>query len=375
MTNAILPPATIGIVGGGQLGRMLALAAKTMGYRVVILDSTPDSPAGQVSDEQIIAEYNDTKALLQLAEVADVLTYEFENVDLQTLNEAGKIAALPQGTELLRLTKNRLREKTFLQAQGLPVANFAEVTGPDDLLAAVEKVGTPAILKTVEGGYDGHGQWDIPDVQTAEKLLTDATLPINLTLILEKKISFDRELSVMVTRDGNDEVRVWPTVENIHDNHILKTTFAPATVSVVLDEKIHEIASTIANQINLRGVLGIEMFVQGDQVYINELAPRPHNSGHYSIEGTNLSQFEGHIRSICGLPIPEIELREQTLMLNLLGTELTSARNDLIHQPNWHFHDYGKAEIKTARKMGHITALGAKNIQALQAWGTEHGES
>jgi len=375
MTNPILPPATIGIVGGGQLGRMLALAAKPMGYRVVVLDPMPDSPAGQVSDEQIIAEYNDTKALLQLAEISDVLTYEFENVDLQTLNEAGKIAALPQGTELLRLTKNRLREKTFLQAQGLPVANFAEVTDPNDLLAAVEKVGTPAILKTVEGGYDGHGQWDIPDVQAAEKLLTDATLPNDLTLILEQKISFERELSVMVTRDGNDEVRVWPNVENIHEHHILKTTFAPAAVSTVLDEKIHKIASTIANQINLRGVLGIEMFVQDEQVYINELAPRPHNSGHYSIEGTNLSQFEGHIRSICGLPIPEIELRDQTLMLNLLGTELTSARDDLIHQPDWHFHDYGKAEIKPARKMGHITVLGEKNIQALQAWGREHGES
>ncbi|MDR3190970.1 MAG: 5-(carboxyamino)imidazole ribonucleotide synthase [Lactobacillaceae bacterium] len=372
MNKIILPPATIGIVGGGQLGRMIALAAKPMGYRVGVLDPTPDCPAGQIADFQITAGYDDEAALLNLARQSDVLTYEFENVDLNTLQEASKITALPQGTDLLHITKNRLREKQFLADNGIPVTTFAEVESVVSLDAKVAEVGCPAILKTAEGGYDGHGQWDIDSQETLSALIARWPVPENVQLILEKQISFDRELSVMVTRDGLDQVHVWPVAENVHANHILKTTHAPANISATLKAEIFQIATQIAEHLDLRGVLGVEMFVAGDAVYVNELAPRPHNSGHYTIEGTNVSQFEGHVRSICGLPIDEIKAVDTALMLNLLGDELTQARQDLVNQPAWHFHDYGKADIKRDRKMGHITAVGKKSIQALLNWSKNH---
>lgn len=373
MSKVILPPATIGIVGGGQLGRMIALAAKPMGYRVGVLNPTPDSPAGQVADFQITADYDDEAAILELARRADVLTYEFENVDLTTLAHASQITELPQGTDLLYITKNRLREKQFLADHGIPVARFAEVQSVVELDAKVaEEVPSPAILKTAEGGYDGHGQWDIPNTDALNTLISHWPVAETVPLILEQQIDFDREVSVMVTRDGFNEVRIWPVAENVHQHHILKTTLAPAQVSPLLQAKITRIATDIAEALNLRGVLGVEMFVAGDDVYVNELAPRPHNSGHYTIEGSNISQFEAHVRSIVGLPIAEIETVDQALMLNLLGDELTQAREELLAHPEWHFHDYGKLDIKRNRKMGHITVVGATAIGQLETWSQTH---
>ncbi|MHA3065034.1 5-(carboxyamino)imidazole ribonucleotide synthase [Lacticaseibacillus saniviri] len=356
MTEVLLPPATIGIVGGGQLGRMLALVAKPMGYRVGILEPTPDSPAGQVADFQIMADYDDESALMALAERSDVLTYEFENVDLSTLEAASALAALPQGTELLAISRDRLREKTFLREHQIPVTPFASVTTAAELDAALAAIGYPAILKTTTGGYDGHGQQDLnqpSDLVAAQALLAQAPC------ILEQRQTFKRELSLMVTRDAAGVVRPFPVVENRHRDHILQLTVAPAqALDARLQEQMTQLATTIANALQLRGVLGIECFETEAGIVVNELAPRPHNSGHYSIEACNISQFEAHIRSIVGLPIPPIQLRQQAVMRNLLGDELKQAQHEWQDHPEWHVHDYGKAAARPGRKMGHLTVTG-----------------
>ncbi|AVK63586.1 5-(carboxyamino)imidazole ribonucleotide synthase [Lactobacillus sp. CBA3606] len=358
----ILPPATIGIIGGGQLGQMMALSAKAMGYHVGVLDPTPQAPAAQVADFQITAAYDDQTALLALAKRSAVLTYEFENVDETALKAAQQYAALPQGTQLLHITGNRLNEKQFLHDHGIPVTPFAPVTDQKTLTYARQRVGMPAILKTVTGGYDGHGQVDLNQAD-----LTPAGLALlKQPCILEARQVFRLEVSMMVTRSAAGVVTTFPLVENRHQHHILHTTIAPANVGEKVHASARKIAVSIAQALQLRGVLGIEFFVlPDDTLLVNELAPRPHNSGHYTIEACNISQFEAHIRSICGLPIPAIQQTQAAVMRNLLGADLTIARENLMAHPEWHFHDYGKAVIRPQRKLGHITVLNNDIDQAL----------
>ncbi|MFD1319343.1 5-(carboxyamino)imidazole ribonucleotide synthase [Loigolactobacillus zhaoyuanensis] len=360
MIKQLLPPATIGIVGGGQLGQMLTLAAKSMGYKVGVLDPTPDCPAAQVADFQIKADYDDRTAMLQLAKQADVLTYEFENVDLDSLETASQYAALPQGTHLLAVTRNRLTEKKFLKSLGVPVTDFAAVNTLAELKIASTTIGLPSILKTATGGYDGHGQYDVntsADIATATKLLPG-------DCILERRQAFIKELAIMVTRDRNQQVRTFPVVENIHQQHILHETIAPAPVTAAIQATVVQIATKIAQGLDLYGVLGIEFFLLSDgRLLVNELAPRPHNSGHFSIEACNLSQFAAHIRSICGLPLPPITQQRPAVMVNLLGQHLEAARQRWLQRPQWYLHDYGKAEIRHQRKMGHITILTDDPVQ------------
>lgn len=359
MTNyssPILPPSTIVIIGGGQLGQMMALSAKAMGYKVGVLDPTDHAPAGQVADFQIVAEYDDLKALTQLATQSDVLTYEFENVDQTALKQVENLTRIPQGIELLTITSHRLREKTFCRQHGLPVTPFASVKSMADLQAAIQKIGQPGLLKTVEGGYDGHGQFDINE-QTDWQLIEDEIEQTEW--IYELKQDFVRELSVMVTRDGQNQVITFPVSENRHQHHILHTSIIPAQTTDTVKSKAQHIAIQTAEALNLRGVLGIELFeLASGELMINELAPRPHNSGHYSIEACNISQFDAHIRSICGLAIPPIRQFEPAVMVNLLGDNLLAARSDWPTHPEWHLHDYGKAEVRDRRKMGHITVTG-----------------
>ncbi|WP_262314887.1 5-(carboxyamino)imidazole ribonucleotide synthase [Lacticaseibacillus parakribbianus] len=365
MTKVIVPPATIGIVGGGQLGRMLVLAAKAMGYTVGVLDPTPQAPAGQVADFQVTADFADTAALERLARASDVLTYEFENVDLAALADAQRFVALPQGTRLLAITRDRLSEKTFLQEHGIPTAKFASVPNDAALIPAIHRVGVPSILKTATGGYDGHGQVDILGF---DQLEAAKALAAETPCILEERLEFRRELSLMVTRDGSDRVRCFPIVENRHAQHILHETLAPAPgLAPALAQQINGLATTIANALDLRGVLGIELFESTTGIVVNELAPRPHNSGHYSIEACNLSQFAAHILSICGLPLPPITLNTSAVMRNLLGTDLATARLAWPKHPEWHLHDYGKAEARPGRKMGHITVCGGTLEARLKA--------
>ncbi len=356
MIKTILPPATIGIVGGGQLGQMMALSAKSMGYKVGILDPTPYAPAAQVADFQIIASYDNEVALLELAHRSAVLTYEFENVAEETLQKVTAYTSLPQGVNLLHVSGQRLREKNFLKNIQIPVTNFASVTDASSLEIAIEKIGYPALLKTVSGGYDGHGQLDIDkpsDIIRAEQLYK------RTPCILEARQEFQAEGSMMVTRDFNQHVFTFPLVANQHKNHILHTMVAANQFSDTLQHNAQIYAEKIANNLNLYGVLGIEFFVINDhELVVNELAPRPHNSGHYTIEACNISQFEAHIRSICGLPIPDIKQAYPAVMRNLLGNDLTLAREMLHDHPEWHFHDYGKSDIRPQRKLGHITVVG-----------------
>jgi 5-(carboxyamino)imidazole ribonucleotide synthase len=371
----ILPPATIGIIGGGQLGQMLALSAKAMGYKVGVLDPMADCPTAQVSDFQVTATYDDHEALTRLAQRCDVLTYEFENVDLANLNQIKSLTALPQGTDLLAITGDRLHEKNFLKQHEIPVTPFESVTTSAELRQAVEKIGYPCILKTSAGGYDGHGQQDL---NSKDDLVAGDRLLQKTPCILEQRQSFVKELSVMVTRSRDGEVRCFPVAENIHHHHILHKSLVPARVEKNIQQNAQKIARQIAQGLCLRGVLGIEFFMLADgRLLVNELAPRPHNSGHYSIEACNISQFEAHIRSICGLPIPKITLQTPALMVNLLGQHLTTARQLLAERPQWHFHDYGKAEARNNRKMGHITILGdlsktQASIKLDQIWETEN---
>lgn len=334
-----------------------------MGYKVGILDPTATAPAGQVSDFQIIADYDDQQAIDTLIAKCDVLTYEFENVSTQTLQGLSK-QQLPQGVQLLTITGDRLNEKRFLQKHGIPTAPFAPVQDAASFQAAIATVGLPAILKTSEGGYDGHGQ---VDVNQPEDFAKAVALYQDHPCILEGRLTFEQEVSVMVTQTQDQQIRVFPVVENQHQDHILHTSIVPARVSKSVTQQVQAYATTIAQNLELAGVLGIECFVTAQgQVCVNELAPRPHNSGHYSIEACNVSQFEAHIRSICGLPIPAIQLKQSAVMFNLLGDDLLKARQALLTHPDWHFHDYGKAQIRPKRKLGHVTILGSDPTTLLQ---------
>lgn len=345
----------IGIIGGGQLGQMLTFAAKQAGMRVVILDPDPDCSAAQAADSSIVAEYSDKKAIEELARRSDVLTYEFENVDLEALEDVSDKVLIPQGTELLRITKDRLREKTFLKEHGLQVAPFAAVSCKEDLVSAIEEIGYPSVLKTCEGGYDGKSQLVLhtrEDLKNADELLEQGRC------ILEGWVEFSMECSVMVARNMDGAISVFPVSENIHRNQILHESIVPARMSGELQSNAKKMAEKIANSLNLCGILGVEMFVGSDgRLYVNELAPRPHNSGHYSIEACNFSQFAVHNRAICNWPMPKIDLLSPVVMVNILGQHVDGCRKLVLKKPQWHFHDYGKGEIRIDRKMGHVTIL------------------
>lgn len=346
---------TIGIIGGGQLGQMLTFAAKQAGMRVVILDPNPDCSAAQAADSSIVAEYSNKKAIEELARRSDVLTYEFENVDLEALEDVSDKVLIPQGTELLRITKDRLREKTFLKEHGLQVAPFAAVSCKEDLVSAIEEIGYPSVLKTCEGGYDGKSQLVLhtrEDLKNADELLEQGRC------ILEGWVEFSMECSVMVARNMDGAISVFPVSENIHRNQILHESIVPARMSEELQSNAKKMAEKIADSLNLCGILGVEMFVGADgRLYVNELAPRPHNSGHYSIEACNFSQFAVHNRSICNWPMPKIDLLSPVVMVNILGQHVDGCRKLVLKKPQWHFHDYGKGEIRIDRKMGHVTIL------------------
>ena len=346
---------TIGIIGGGQLGQMLTFAAKQAGMRVVILDPNPNCSAAQAADSSIVAEYSDKKAIEELARRSDVLTYEFENVDLEALEDVSDKVLIPQGTELLRITKDRLREKTFLKEHGLQVAPFAAVSCKEDLVSAIEEIGYPSVLKTCEGGYDGKSQLVFhtrEDLKNADELLEQGRC------ILEGWVEFSMECSVMVARNMDGAISVFPVSENIHRNQILHESIVPARMSGELQSNAKKMAEKIADSLNLCGILGVEMFVGTDgRLYVNELAPRPHNSGHYSIEACNFSQFAVHNRAICNWPMPKIDLLSPVVMVNILGQHVDGCRKLVLKKPQWHFHDYGKGEIRIDRKMGHVTIL------------------
>ena len=365
----LMPGATIGIVGGGQLGRMMALSAKYMGFRVGVLDPTPDCPTAQVGDFQIVAAYDDKAAIRELAERSDVLTYEFENVDADALDEVRGETAVPQGTDLLRVTQNRIAEKTFINEHGIETAPWRAVSDRASLEAALKEIGYPAVLKTCEGGYDGHGQIVLRDPADLERVWADDGFP---PAILEGFVDFAFEASILVSGDGERYV-TFPIVRNVHRNNILHLTIAPAEVPQTVADRAHELAMTLAAGFRLAGTLAIELFVTTDgRVIVNELAPRPHNSGHYTIEACSIDQFDAHIRGIAGWPLPEPKLLSPAVMANVLGQHVEPTRALVGEHPEWNVHDYGKAAVKHDRKMGHITVLTddtTATVAALEATG------
>lgn len=348
-----MPGSTIGIVGGGQLGRMMTLSAKKMGFRVGVLDPTADCPTAQVADWQIVAAYEDVFALEELARRCDVITYEFENVSVEALNSILPDSNVPQGTDLLAITQDRLLEKSFLEANDIVIAPYATIISPTDIQDAIDSIGYPCVLKRTRGGYDGKGQfvlYSTTDLAPAMNLLREGTCE------LEAWIPFEKELSIMVAGNGRGDYATFPVVENIHRKNILHQTIAPARVDAEVIEEVERIAKVIAQALDLHGVLGIEMFLtKAGGIYVNELAPRPHNSGHYSMEACNFSQFDAHIKGICGWPLGNVHLLSDAVMVNVLGTELVDTYKLIDKKPNWQFHYYGKAEAKAGRKMGHIT--------------------
>ena len=350
------PYQTIGIIGGGQLGKMMAQSAKAMGYTVAVLDPTPNSPCGQVSDIEITAGYNDMDAIKRLAEISDVITYEFENIDYDALVWLEQNANLPQGSHVLKITQHRFSEKTAIQDMGIPVPAFDLITSGEELS---KKVYYPSVLKTTRGGYDGKGQVVLRD----ESALPEAIkLADSAECILEQFIPFDLEVSVILARSITGEIAVFPVAENIHKNSILHQTIVPCRVSEAVQEKARAYAHTIADKLGVVGTLAVEMFVSGDDIYINELAPRPHNSGHYSMDACVTGQFEQHVRAVCGLPLGSTELLTPTVMVNILGDHLdaTNLTNIDAYMPllaSSKLHLYGKTEAVTKRKMGHVNVL------------------
>ncbi|SER63474.1 5-(carboxyamino)imidazole ribonucleotide synthase [Gracilibacillus ureilyticus] len=358
--NRLLFGSTIGIIGGGQLGRMMTTTAKHMGYRVIVLDPTPDCPTAQVADDQIIAAYDDLDAVKQLAERSDVVTYEFENVDLTAAQILEDKEILPQGANSLKVTQDRELEKNAMVESGQPVAPFTIVTSEQELQDAADEIGFPAVAKTCRGGYDGKGQIKLSnaeDLNEAAKLLLTAG-----RLIIEKWVPFDKEISIVFTRSMDGHISYFPVAENIHREHILHATIAPARVSDDIAVKAKKAAKAIAETIGVVGTFAIEMFVIGEEIFINELAPRPHNSGHYTIEACSVSQFEQHIRAICGLPLVPVYSHNGAVMVNLLGKDVGPFFNRLDEVGSAHLHMYGKEENKPLRKMGHATFIGDNAI-------------
>ena len=369
----LMPGSTIGIIGGGQLGRMMALSARYMGFRVGVLDPTPDCPTAQVADFQIVAEYDDKTAIHDLAVKSDVLTYEFENVDADAIDEVRGLAAVPQGTDLLRVTQDRVNEKQFINDHGTATAPWRAVNNFDELDAALDEIHYPAVLKTRSGGYDGHGQTVLRSDADLEQVRARGDRGGGFPpSILEGFVDFAFEASILVSGNGTDFV-TFPIVRNEHRNNILHMTIAPATVSETVARKAHELALRLAKGFELAGTLAIELFVtKDDDVIVNELAPRPHNSGHYTIEACSFDQFDAHVRGIAGWSLEQPKLLSPAVMVNVLGQHVEPTRALIADHPEWNVHDYGKAEVRHDRKMGHITVLTddtAKTVADLEATG------
>ncbi|MDE5415187.1 5-(carboxyamino)imidazole ribonucleotide synthase [Alkalihalobacterium chitinilyticum] len=374
MSNQLIEPGkTIGILGGGQLGRMMALSAREMGYKIAVLEPQKNSPCGQIADVEVVANYNDLQGAQELAAKCDVLTYEFENIDSQTARYLDENLYLPQGYKLLETTQHRLTEKKAIQELGLPVAPYVSVNVLIDLEQGVQELGLPAVLKTCRGGYDGKGQYVIKTESQVQEAYE--TLKASGELVLEKWITFEKELSVIVSRNVSGQVETFPVAENIHVNNILHQTIVPARIEAGIQGQAKEMAIRLASGLEMVGTLAVEMFYTSEgELYINELAPRPHNSGHYTMNACETSQFEQHIRAVCNWPLGNTTLLKPVVMVNILGEHLPQVLQKIDQFQDMKLHLYGKAEAKKGRKMGHINVLAhsieeaLEKINALEIW-------
>ena len=370
LESPINPGSTIGIIGGGQLGRMLAIAARQMDYKTVVLDPDSNCPAGQVADRVIRSDYSDLKASSELAALADVVTYEFENVDADSVSSAEKHKPVRPSSSVLRTTQNRLHEKKALLQAGIPVANFRKVDSLRDLEDAASVLGYPMVLKTATEGYDGKGQ-SIIDGERDLAISYDQLSARNVDLIVEQFVSFKAEVSTICARTIDGMTATFDPAENIHRNHILDTSIVPARIDESVTDKARIIATDIAEKLDVIGLIAVEMFVtQENDILVNELAPRPHNSGHYTMDGCDTSQFEQLVRILAGMPITLPKLHSPTVMVNLLGEiwEDTDGNPDwqrALELPGVSLHLYGKSAARVGRKMGHINVVAETVEEAL----------
>lgn len=359
-TKPILPGATIGVLGSGQLGRMFAIAARQMGYRVHTFSPESDTPTGQVADVEVVASYLDLDAVRRFAAQVQVVTFEFENVPAQCVETAAQLVPVRPAGAVLHTTQNRLREKTFLRENGFPTTAFAAVNAEDNLANVANKVGLPAIMKTAGSGYDGKGQAKVRTLDDAAGTFRQWG---SQEMILEGLVDFELEFSVIVARAVDGQVCTWGPIQNHHENHILDLSFTPARLEPRRAVESVEMAHAIADKFGLIGVLCIEYFFTRDEkILINELAPRPHNSGHLTIDACRTSQFEQQVRTVCGLPLGSAEFFGAAAMANLLGDLWQDGEPDWVtacSDAEVKLHLYGKTSPRPGRKMGHLTAVAA----------------
>lgn len=365
----ILPPATLGMLGGGQLGRFFVIAAHEMGYKVVVLDPDRNSPAGKIADLHLCAAYDDADALQQMAEICDAVTTEFENVPASTLDTLAKFVPVHPSAAAVAVCQHRIQEKNFLRDNGFPHAPYAQVASESDIPAANSGL-YPGILKVARFGYDGKGQ---ARVATPEEALAAFRSFKGELCVLEQRLALDYEVSVVLARDAAGNVQAFPTVENQHRNGILDVSIAPARGSAEVREQAQALARGVAEKLGYIGTLGVEFFVCNNSLYVNEMAPRPHNSGHYTIDACVTNQFEQQVRALCGLPLGDPRLHSPAVMVNLLGDVWQGGDNEiepewdaLFAYPSLKLHLYGKQQARPGRKMGHFTVMGEDSGQTLQ---------
>ena len=351
----ILPGATLGLLGGGQLGRMFTTAARTLGYRVTVLDPDPIAPAAEFATAHIAAPYTDPASLERLARECAAVTTEFENAPSSALEQlAAHVVVRPSGSSVA-VAQDRRREKSFFVKGGLPVGPFAIVEAEADIDAALATVKLPALLKTARLGYDGKGQARIDSKADALRIFREWKA---VPCVLEQLLELEMEISVVLARTGSGEVAVFPVAENRHSHGILDVTIAPARIPPALAKEATRLATILAQSLDYAGVLAVEMFVVGGKLLLNEIAPRPHNSGHYTIDACRTSQFEQQVRVLCGLPLGDASQHTPAVMVNLLGDIWSGGEprwDAVLAHPGAHLHLYGKREARPGRKMGHVT--------------------
>jgi 5-(carboxyamino)imidazole ribonucleotide synthase len=368
MERPLMPGGTLGILGGGQLGRMSAIAARRLGYKVRTFDPSAGACAAAIADEHVTADWNDTAALTHFAQGCGRVTLEFENIPPSTVEFIAKTVPCHPSASVLATCQNRRREKEFLRAAGIPCANFAVVSSLDELRAAVKAIGFPCVLKTADFGYDGKGQVKLP---TAEADLAAAWAKIGGGLgVLESWIPFQLEISVLVARTVDGRTAVYDAAENTHRNHILHLSISPARITDATAAEARALALSIAEKIQLVGLLAVEMFVQDGRIVVNELAPRPHNSGHQTFDANETSQFEQHIRAVCGLPLGGTKPLAPSAMVNLLGDVWRNGQEPdwtkVLADPSAKLHLYDKGKAAPGRKMGHITVTAPTVEEAIR---------
>lgn len=362
----ILPGSTLGMLGGGQLGRMFTVAARTMGYNVMVLDPDQESPAGKLATTHLQADYLDKTALETMAKNCDVVTTEFENVPASILETLAKNSPVRPGAEAVTITQDRIHEKNFLKDNGFPTAPFAVIHSLEELNQNIPAIGTPSILKVSRFGYDGKGQFSIKDESDTEKAWQ--TLQ-GEACVLEQRVPLDIEVSVVLARGLKGEVVTYPVGENIHVNGILETSIVPARIDAELETKVITMAKDIASTLEYVGVMAVEFFISNGQLLVNEIAPRPHNSGHYTLDACLTNQFEQQVRAVCGLPLGDTTLLSPVVMINMLGDIWHQGKEPkwqkLLDHSNVKLHLYGKREARPGRKMGHFNVLDSNIENAL----------